>query len=181
VGDKKVVYFPGGPPGFSNYCYGHKMTVITYKRKFVRMDALGEMDYGKAAHYIKHEGVYMLGGVFGKNASEQRLNDKIYIYPLGVHSSQQKWYEVETTGKIPEGRFHHAMHFYEKGNLLVVFGGRRFANPEPNVVYNSEFVNKVSVLRVDSMEWFEVKYKSGFRSLDSFPQLYNFSSALIED
>mmetsp|Transcript_28809 Transcript_28809/g.43495 ORF Transcript_28809/g.43495 Transcript_28809/m.43495 type:complete len:82 (+) Transcript_28809:718-963(+) len=73
------------------------------------------------------------------------------------------------------------MHFYEKGNLLVVFGGRRFANPEPNVVYDSEFVNKISVLRVDSLEWFEVKYKSGYRSLENFPELYNFSSALIDD
>mmetsp|Transcript_28809 Transcript_28809/g.43493 ORF Transcript_28809/g.43493 Transcript_28809/m.43493 type:complete len:171 (+) Transcript_28809:145-657(+) len=85
-GDKKVFISPGGPPGFSNHCYGHKMTVITYKRKFVRLDALGEMDYGKASHYIKHEGVFMFGGVFGKNASEQRLNKKTYLFPLGVPS-----------------------------------------------------------------------------------------------
>ena len=58
------------------------------------------------------------------------------------------------------------MHFYDKGNYLVVYGGRRFANPTPDVKYTSEFVNSISVLRVDSLEWSEVKYKKDDFSLD---------------
>jgi hypothetical protein len=73
------------------------------------------------------------------------------------------------------------MNFYQKGNYLVVYGGRRFANPTPDVKYDSEFVSSISLLRVDSLEWSLVKYKKGNFSLDSFPELFNFSSALIDD
>jgi len=72
------------------------------------------------------------------------------------------------------------MYFYHKGNYVVVFGGRRIANPEPGLVYDSEFVDGISLLRCDSLEWFEVKYKQGNVGL-GFPPLYNFSSALIAD
>lgn len=63
----------------------------------------------------------------------------------------------------------------------MVYGGRRFANPAPDIKYDSEFVNSISVLRVDSLEWSLVKYKKDYCSLDSFPELFNFSSALIDD
>jgi len=46
------------------------MCVVTQKRNSIKFDELGEMDYGKASHYIKHEGVYLFGGVCGKSASQ---------------------------------------------------------------------------------------------------------------
>lgn len=73
------------------------------------------------------------------------------------------------------------MDFYDKGNYLVVYGGRRFANSSPDVKNDSEFVNSISLLRVDTLEWSLVKYKKDYFSLDSFPELFNFSSALMYD
>ena len=46
-------------------CYGHKMCTVSYNRTFIEMDMLGSMDLGSVPCYIKHEGVYMFGGVFG--------------------------------------------------------------------------------------------------------------------
>ena len=47
----------------SEYIYGHQMCLVTQKRKYVTMKELGEMDYGLAPFFIKHEGVYAFGGV----------------------------------------------------------------------------------------------------------------------
>ena len=122
----------------------------------------------------------MFGGVTGKSASEQKLINKTFFFPVGTNKPK-KWVELETKGVPPESRFHHSQHYYEKGNYMIVYGGRRFANPAPDVVYDSEFVNQIVVLRVDSLEWSEVKYMKGEHALDRFPDLYNFSTALMDD
>jgi len=64
-----------------------------------------------------------------------------------------EWKTLETHGKPPDGRFHHCLHYFEQGNLLVVFGGRRFANPSATVHYDSEFIDEVGVLRLDTLNW----------------------------
>ena len=72
------------------------------------------------------------------------------------------------------------MHFYEKGNYIIVAGGRRFTNDTFHVIHDSEFlepVHSMSILRVDSLEWYEVK----FSNVEGFPELYNFSSTLDGD
>ena len=107
---------------------------------------------------IKFEGVYMFGGVFGDSEASRVLNDQVYFLALG-QGEEHRWKILKTSGKPPEGRFHHGMHFYEKGNYLIVFGGRRFANHNPNQIPQSLFVSSISLLRLDSVEWFDVKYK----------------------
>ena len=64
---------------------------------------------------------------------------------------------------------------------MVIFGGRRFANPEPDVIYESEFVNDVALLRVDSLVWYKVRFKAEYEGLAQFPELFNFSSSIIDD
>jgi len=66
------------------------------------------------------------------------------------------------------------MHYYPKGNYIILFGGRRFANPDPKAHKDSEFVDEVALLKMDSLEWCEVTYKD-----KTFPELFNFSSALV--
>ena len=106
------------------------------------------------------------------------------LFPIGK-GAKHRWKELETKGAAPEGRFHHGMNYYEKGNYVIIYGGRRIANPEPSLMKTgtkpSEFVDQVALLRVDSLEWFEVRYKQSNKMINSFPQLYNFSAALIDD
>ena len=160
--------------------------MVTYKRSYRLIDDLGHVDLGQVNYQIKNEGVYLFGGVFGRSSGEQRLNDKMLFLPIGKGVSY-RWRELETHGKGPEGRYHHSIHFYEKGNYVVVFGGRRFAKPDPSVKIDSpeflkaEFVEGISLLRVDSLEWHEVKYKQSNKGDSSFPLLFNFSCSLIED
>jgi hypothetical protein len=101
---------------------------------------MGDPDYGSAPFYIKHEGVYMFGGVLGKNAGCQRLTNKLFYLPIG-QSNNPRWKELETKGTPPESRFYHEMHFYEKGNILIVLAGKKFTFSEPIIKNQSEFVN----------------------------------------
>ena len=60
--------------------------------------------------------------------------------PIG-QEAKHRWRVLETKGVDPEGRFHHGMYYYEKGNYVIIFGGKRFAHPEPTIKYSSEFVD----------------------------------------
>jgi len=44
--------------------------VVTYKRSYLSIDALGDVDLGQVPYSIKYEGVYLFGGVFGRSAGE---------------------------------------------------------------------------------------------------------------
>ena len=158
---------------FPAHCYGHEMVVVAYaNREYVKIDSVGPIDYGSEKHYIKHEGVYMFGGVIGKTTSESRLTDTLFIMQI-EEDAQPRWRAIETTGKPPIGRFHYGLDYYPQGNLLVVFGGRRFAAGNGE----SEFVTQIAVLRMDSLQWFEVFFKGN----NMPPDLYNFSSAIYDD
>lgn len=65
------------------YAYGHQMTVITYNRSFVKFNQLGKANYDEEPYLIKHEGIYMFGGVTGMTESEQTLSNKLFFLPIG--------------------------------------------------------------------------------------------------
>lgn len=73
---------------------GHCMTLVTQKRKFVKLTELGDMDYGLAPFYIKHEGAYSFGGVFGRRTAEQRLCNKLFYFPVGT-KAKPRFREIE--------------------------------------------------------------------------------------
>ena len=54
------------------------------------------------------------------------------FFPIGK-GAKHRWKELETKGAAPEGRFHHGMNYYERGNYVIIYGGRRIANPEPSM------------------------------------------------
>ena len=117
----------------------------------------------------------MFGGLFTSPGGERKLNGNLYYLPFGAEKVH-RWKEIFTIGKSPEARFHHAMHYFEEGNYMVLLGGRRLANPAPNVILESEFVDEICLLKMDTMEWKRVKHAG-----DSFPRLYNYSSTMMDN
>jgi len=69
----------------------------------------------------------MFGGVYGESLLERKVNDKLMFFPIG-EDVQHRWIELQTSGIQPEGRYHHAMYYYPRGNYIVLFGGRKFIN-----------------------------------------------------
>ena len=60
--------------------------------------------------------------------------------------------EVYCEGKQPEARFNHSMHWYPRGNYLIVYGGKRFVRDGSP----TEFLNDMHLLRMDTLTWFKV-------------------------
>lgn len=81
------------------------MCVVAYKRNFIKMDQLGDLELGSAEWTISLEGVYMFGGVTGLTTSEFRVNNRLFVLPIGT--TNLRWKEIETKGKSPKGRYHH--------------------------------------------------------------------------
>lgn len=121
------------------------MCLVTHKRKYLKLDDYGDMDYGMAPFYIKYEGIFSFGGVFGKNIAEKKISNKLFFMRIGPRARQKKttFREIETEGRSPDARFYHEMQWYPKGNLLIVYGGKKFV--EQNI-YGSSNTMKVSDL-----------------------------------
>ena len=80
------------------------------------------------------------------------------------------------------------MHFYRKGNYLIVYGGKNLIGEKDcdpvtgkMLIKNSEFVEQISLLRLDTLTWYEVAYQKGNKKLPGLPKLFNFSSEIIND
>jgi hypothetical protein len=72
------------------------------------------------------------------------------------------------------------MHFYPKGNLLIVYGGKTFVDPDATVK-QTEFANGVGVLRMDTLTWYRVRWRRDYhKAKGALPDLFNFSSCICE-
>ena len=146
------------------------MCVVAKNRQSVDIDHLG-VSYDDSVQ-IMHEGIYMFGGVYGQSRHEKRVNNQLMLLPIG-QDVEHKWTPVETSGIPPEGRYQHGMHYYGRGNYIVLFGGRKFSNLDEDP---SEFVKEICLLKMDSLEWYEVYLKN-----KTFPEMYNFASTIVND
>ena len=115
----------------------HKLSVYTYP------------DIEVVNCRIKQKGLYIFGG---KSKEEGGLSNKIWVLILG--QKVLEWGLLETKGKPPRPRFNHSMSFYERGNFLIIHGGRNDSMSETGA-FDDTFVFDLELL-----EWFEVELYS---------------------
>jgi hypothetical protein len=70
-----------------------------------------------------------------------------------------EWVQPETKGKIPSPRYYHSMNYYEKGNFLIIHGGRNDDESE------SFALNDTYIFDLEHFEWMKVELYS---ELDNF-------------
>ena len=68
---------------------------------------------------IKVKGIYIFGG---KISSHGSINKHIYVIKLGIKPFDIV--QLKTSGVPPCPRYDSSLNFYEKGNMLIVHGGR---------------------------------------------------------
>lgn len=99
---------------------------------------------------MKEMGVYVFGGI----AKDNVLSNQIYILSIG--KPVLEWKSVETNGKKPLPRYFHSMNFYEKGNFLIIHGGRN-----DHMGQSSSFaLNDTFLLNLSNYDWMEIKLYS---------------------
>ena len=119
------------------YYPSHKLTIYSYP----------EMEI--CNNRLKEKGVYIFGG---KSKEEGGLSNKIWILLIGQKSL--RWVNPETKGKPPSPRYFHTMNYFDKGNILIIHGGRN------DSISENSALNDTFVFDLENFEWMQVNLYS---------------------
>ena len=108
----------------------------------------------KLNNKLKERGLYIFGG---KSKDEGGITNDLWILIMG--KKPLEWVQPETKGKIPSPRYYHSMNYYEKGNFLIIHGGRNDDESE------SFALNDTYIFDLEHFEWMKVELYS---QLDNF-------------
>ena len=71
-----------------------------------------------------------------------------------------EWIKVETKGKPPIPRYAHSMNFYERGNYVIIHGGRN------DTCVDNSSLNDTFLLNLENLEWIEVTLFSNINNFN---------------
>ena len=144
------------------YCYcpkllGHACSLVVplsylYNPKF-NIYNYPENDNNKKK-VIKEKGLYIFGG---KTKEDGGLTNHLWILLLG--KKPLEWIMPDIKGKPPAPRYFHTMNYYERGNYLIIHGGRN------DSVSDNSALNDTYLLNLENLEWLNVKLYS---DMDNF-------------
>ena len=107
--------------------FHHKFSIYSYPN----------LEPGKVSNLIKEKGIYIFGG---KSKEEGGLSNQLWILITG--KKPMEWVQPETKGKPPSPRFFHSMNYYEKGNFLIVHGGRNDSMSDSSALNDTYLFDK---------------------------------------
>ena len=113
---------------------------------------------------IREKGIYIFGG---KISNEGPINNILYVLKIG--NKPVEWGIINTYGNPPCPRYDSSLNFYERGNMLIIHGGRKFKNKKE---YG---LNDTFILDLSTFNWVEVEY---FNKNCKVPRRY-FHKAII--
>ena len=142
--------------------FGHASCVVIphmllFHNKFT-IYSYPNLEPGKMSNLIKEKGIYIFGG---KSKEEGGLSNQLWILITG--KKPMEWVQPETKGKPPSPRYFHTMNYYEKGNILIVHGGRN-DNMSDSCALNDTFI-----FDLENFEWINIILYSqlnGFKVLN---------------
>ena len=112
--------------------FHHKFTIYSYP----------SLEPGKVSNLLKEKGIYVFGG---KSKEEGGLSNQLWILITG--KKPMEWVQPETKGKPPSPRYFHSMNYYEKGNFLIIHGGRN------DNMSDSCALNDTYIFDLENFEW----------------------------
>ena len=120
----------------------HKFTIYSYPN----------IEPGKANSLIREKGIYIFGG---KSKEEGGISNQLWILVTG--KKPLEWLQPTAKGKPPSPRYFHSMSFYERGNCLIIHGGRNETLSD-NLALNDTFL-----FDLENFEWLRVELYSGIK------------------
>ena len=120
----------------------HKFSIYSYPN----------IEPGKANSLIREKGIYIFGG---KSKEEGGISNQLWILVTG--KKPLEWLQPTTKGKPPSPRYFHSMSFYERGNCLIIHGGRNETLSD-NLALNDTFL-----FDLENLEWLRVELYSGIK------------------
>ena len=127
---------------------------ILYNPKF-NIYSFPEFDTVKKKN-IKKKGLFVFGG---KSNEDGGLSNKLWILIMG--KKPLEWISIDNTkGKPPVPRYFHSMNFYERGNYVIIHGGRN------DILSENSALNDTFLLNLENFEWLEVKLYSNINNFN---------------
>ena len=117
---------------------------------------------------IKIKGLYIFGGKSKEVGTAGITND---LYVLVVGKKPCIWKKLDDTKGIkPSPRYFHSMNYYEKGNILIVHGGRNDLSSDSfalndTFIFDLEFLQWHKVILYSSIEGFKVMPRCAHQSI----------------
>ena len=105
----------------------------------------------------KEKGLYIFGG---KTKEDGGLSNQLWILLMG--RKPLEWIKQDTKGKPPLPRYFHSMNYFERGNYLIVHGGRN------DSLSDNSALNDTFLLNLENFEWIEATL---FSDMDDFKVL----------
>ena len=96
---------------------------------------------------IKKKGIYIFGG----KTKDDTTND---LWILLIGQKPFSWIKPITKGKPPSPRCFHSMDFYEKGNFLIIHGGRN------DFLSQTSALNDTFIYDLENFEWLKIELYS---------------------
>ena len=136
--------------------YGHTSCVVIpqfmLKNHKFSIYSYPNIEPGKANSLIREKGIYIFGG---KSKEEGGISNQLWILVTG--KKPLEWLQPTTKGKPPSPRYFHSMSFYERGNCLIIHGGRNETLSD-NLALNDTFL-----FDLENFEWLRVELYSGIK------------------
>jgi hypothetical protein len=120
----------------------HKFSIYSYPN----------IEPGKDNSLIREKGIYIFGG---KSKEEGGISNQLWILVTG--KKPLEWVQPSTKGKPPCPRYFHSMSFYERGNFLIIHGGRNETLSD-NLALNDTFL-----FDLENFEWLRVELYSNIK------------------
>lgn len=98
---------------------------------------------------IKEKGLYVFGG---KSKEEGGISNDMWLLKLGMKPLE--WVKLQTKGNPPSPRYFHTMNYYEKGNFLIIHGGRN------DDLSDSFALSDTYVFDLENFDWLKVELYS---------------------
>ena len=136
--------------------YGHTSCVVIpqfmLKNHKFSIYSYPNIEPGKANSLIREKGIYIFGG---KSKEEGGISNQLWILVTG--KKPLEWLQPTAKGKPPSPRYFHSMSFYERGNCLIIHGGRNETLSD-NLALNDTFL-----FDLENFEWLRVELYSGIK------------------
>ena len=116
---------------------------------------------------IKEKGLYIFGG-----KTDIGFSNELWILLFG--NQILNWKKIEPKGKPPSPRCFHSMEYFEKGNYLIIHGGR---NDDISV---TSALNDTFILKLENLEWVYVTLYSNIQNFEVISR-YGHKSTIFSD
>ena len=136
--------------------YGHTSSIVIpqyiLKNHKFSIYSYPNIEPGRVNSLIKEKGIYIFGG---KSKEEGGISNQLWILVTG--KKPLEWIQPNTKGKPPCPRYFHSMSFYERGNFLIIHGGRNDSLSD-NIALNDTFL-----FDLENFDWLRVELYSGMK------------------